>query len=149
MPQDNYSGSTPVPPSSGLGSSPRNGAPSKSSASRAMGDTASQIKNKATELGNAAAEQFDSGRSAAAGGIASAAASLHDHAEDLPGGERVASVAHSAADKLSSTADYIRNHDMDAMVEDVKSLVKNNPGPALLSAIVVGFLLGRSFSSRD
>ena len=97
----------------------------------------------------AAGEQLDKGRSAAAGGIASAAASLHGHAEELPGGQRVAGFAHSAADKLNLTADYIRGHDMSAMMEDVKALVKKNPVPALLGAAALGFLVAKSLSNRD
>lgn len=137
MPSDNFSGSDPLSPSNGT------------RLANKVSDAASQIKSKATELSHSAAAKMDNSRSAAAGGMASAAASLHGHADDLPGGERVAGIAHSAADKLSSTADYIRGHDMDAMVNDIKALVKNNPGPALLGATAIGFLLGRAFSSRD
>ena len=137
MPADKFSGGLP-PTSSGVPNS-----------SNKVSEAASQIKTKASEMGHSVATQIDNSRGAAAGGIASAAASLHDHAEDLPGGQRVASLAHSAADKMSSTADYIRGHDMDAMVKDIKVLVKNNPGPALLGAAVIGFLFGKAFSSRD
>ena len=34
------------------------------------------------------------------------------------------------------------------MVEDVETVVKNNPGPALLVAAAFGFLLGRAMA-RD
>lgn len=109
----------------------------------------SDLKSTAADLGAAAGEQLDNGRTAAASGIDQAAASLHGHAQDLPGGERVAGFAHNAANKLSSTADYIREHDLSAMVEDMKALVKKNPVPALLGAAAIGFLLAKSFSSRD
>ena len=137
MPADKFSGGL-TPTSSSFPNSSNN-----------VSDAASQLKTKASEMSQSVANQIDSNRGAAAGGIASAAASLHDHADDLPGGQRVASLAHSAADKMSSTADYIRDHDMDAMVNDIKVLVKNNPGPALLGAVAIGFLLGKAFSSRD
>jgi hypothetical protein len=35
------------------------------------------------------------------------------------------------------------------MMADVETLVKNNPGPALMAAAVVGFLVGRAFSGHD
>jgi ElaB/YqjD/DUF883 family membrane-anchored ribosome-binding protein len=136
MASDNLSGGTP---------STSNGP----SASQKLAEGAAQFKDKAAQVGRSAANQIDSSRGTAAGSIASAATSLHDHADDLPGGERVASLAHSAADKLTSTADYIRGHDMDAMIEDIKTLVKNNPGPALLGAAAIGFLVGKAFSNRD
>jgi ElaB/YqjD/DUF883 family membrane-anchored ribosome-binding protein len=35
------------------------------------------------------------------------------------------------------------------MMGDVETLVKNNPGPALLVAAAIGFLVGRAFSSSN
>ena len=56
--------------------------------------------------------------------------------------------ATAAADGLSTTADYVREHDLNGMVGDVETVVKNNPGPALLIAAAFGFLLGRAMA-RD
>jgi hypothetical protein len=36
-----------------------------------------------------------------------------------------------------------------AEMADVETLVKNNPGPSLLGAAVIGFLAGRAFSNND
>jgi ElaB/YqjD/DUF883 family membrane-anchored ribosome-binding protein len=109
----------------------------------------SQAKEKISGLGSTAADKINTNRGAAAGGLDSAASTLHEKAESLPGGEKVTSLAHSAADKLSSTADYVRQHDVNGMMEDIERLVKNNPGPSLIAAAIVGFLVGRTFSSRD
>lgn len=32
---------------------------------------------------------------------------------------------------------------------DVERVVKNNPGPSLLAAAAIGFLVGRTFSNSD
>jgi hypothetical protein len=112
-------------------------------------DILSQVKSSASDLGQAAAEEIDSGRRAAAAGIKSAAKNLHDKADDLPGGARVADVAHGAADKLNSTANYIRRRNLTAMARDVKKVVKDNPVPALVGAAALGFLLAKVFSTRD
>ncbi|MDP9064862.1 MAG: hypothetical protein M3O06_03230 [Pseudomonadota bacterium] len=120
-----------------------------STLSNTLSDASSQLKNKAAQLGQSATDKANEGRHAAAGGLASAAASLHDSADGLPGGERVSGLAHSAADKMSSAADYIKSHDVDAVMEDLQTLVKNNPVPAMLTAAAVGFLLGRLFSNND
>jgi hypothetical protein len=114
--------------------------------SRPSPDLGSDFKTLAADLGQKAGEKLDSGRKATADGIASAAGSLHGHADE--GGARAASLAHSAADKLASTADYIREHDLNAMFEDVKTLAKRNPVPTLLAAAAIGFLLAKAFS-RD
>lgn len=55
-------------------------------------------------------------------------------------------VAHTAADALSSTADYVREHDVKSMLSDLLKLARNNPGPALLTAAVMGFFVARAFS---
>ena len=59
------------------------------------------------------------------------------------------SIAHATAEKISSTADYVREHDVKQMIGDVETLVKNNPGPSLLIAAVFGFLVARAFSNND
>ncbi len=114
-----------------------------------LSDAATQAKAKVSNLGRTAADKIDQNRDAAAGGLASAASTLHEKADALPGGEKVTSLAHTAADKLSSTADYVRQNDVNSMMSDLERLVKNNPGQSLLAAAVVGFLLGRTFTSND
>jgi hypothetical protein len=43
----------------------------------------------------------------------------------------------------------VREHDVNSMLADIERLVKNNPGPSLLAAAILGFLVGRTFSSND
>ncbi len=58
-------------------------------------------------------------------------------------------LAHSTADKLNSSAEYLRNHDFKSMMSDVEQLVKKNPGPSLMVAGVIGFLVGRTLRRDD
>ncbi|MCU1237162.1 MAG: Late embryosis abundant protein [Candidatus Solibacter sp.] len=120
-----------------------------SNAADKISDAASQAKNKVADLGRTAAEKIDNNRQAAAGGLQDAASTLREKADSLPGGEKVSNLAHSAADKLNATAEYVREHDVNSMVADLEQLVRNNPGPALLGAAVIGFLVGRAFSNND
>ena len=120
-----------------------------SKAGSQISDAASQAKEKVSSVGRTAANKIDENRDSAAGGLESAASTLHDKADSLPGGEKVTGLAHSAADKLGATADYVREHDVNGMMADLERLVKNNPGQSLLAAAVVGFLVGRTFSSSD
>jgi hypothetical protein len=119
------------------------------SVSETLTDVAGEVKNKASELGRTASNKIDENRHAAASGLETAALILDEKAETLPGGPRVTSLAHATADKLGLTADYVREHDVGQMMRDVETLVKNNPGPSLLTAAVMGFLVGRAFTSRD
>ena len=107
-----------------------------------------QENEGATGMTRPAAQKIDEDRSAGTGGLDSAASRLHQKADSLPGGESVKGAAHAAADALSSTADYVRENDLKSMLADVGKLVKNNPGPALLTAAALGFLVARTFS-RD
>jgi hypothetical protein len=92
--------------------------------------------------------KIDENRDAAADGIDKAASALHENAESLPGGEKAARFAHTAADKLGASAQYVREHDARRMMADVETLVKNNPGPSLLVVALAGFLVGRAFRSN-
>jgi ElaB/YqjD/DUF883 family membrane-anchored ribosome-binding protein len=95
-----------------------------------------------------AATALNDSRSAAADGLDAAASAVQNTVADLPGGESVRNVARAAADRLGSSADYVRSHDAKRMIADVEALVKSNPGPALAIAASFGFLLGRALS-RD
>ncbi|MGA8027026.1 MAG: hypothetical protein WB992_07760 [Bryobacteraceae bacterium] len=108
-------------------------------------DAATTAKQKVSDAGRQATDKIDEKRGPAADALETAASTLHEKAEDLPGGDTVKSVAHSAAEKLESTAGYIREHDVRAMLSDVEEIVKRNPGPSLLVAVAVGFLIGRAF----
>jgi ElaB/YqjD/DUF883 family membrane-anchored ribosome-binding protein len=111
--------------------------------SRRASDVASNLKDKVSDLGRTAVDKIDQSRRSAADGLESAANAMHDKADN------VSNLAHSTAHRMSSTAGYVRDHDVKSMMGDLGHLVRNNPGPALLSAAVVGFLVGRAFSSND
>jgi ElaB/YqjD/DUF883 family membrane-anchored ribosome-binding protein len=117
--------------------------------SEKVSGAASQVTSKVSDMGRSAADKIDENRGAAASGLEKAASALHEKAESLPGGEKVSSLAHATAEKLSSTADYVREHDVKGMMTDVEALVKKNPGPSLIAAAVIGFLAGRAFSNND
>ena len=87
-------------------------------------------------------------RSTAADGLDTAASAIQGSADDLPGGPTVRNFARATADRLSTTADYVRSHDPKRMMADLEAFVKSNPGPALVASAVFGFLLSRAMS-RD
>jgi ElaB/YqjD/DUF883 family membrane-anchored ribosome-binding protein len=114
-------------------------------------DITEGVRSAATSMTEAvrdATATMDESRSTAADGLDAAASALHDRAADLPGGETVRNVARATADRLGSSAAYVRTHDTGRMMADVESFVKSNPGPALAVAATFGFLLGRALS-RD
>lgn len=105
--------------------------------------TAYEAKDRFADFGRKTVDQIDSQREPVATTLNKTAYALHQQ------GENAASVAHKTADKLESTADYLREHDMKAMMGDVKDLAKRYPGQCLAAAVGVGFLLGRLFRNTD
>ena len=110
-----------------------------------VADMAAITKQKLSDAGRQASDTIDEKRGPAADALETAASTIHEKAETLPGGGTVKNVAHSAAEKLESTAGYIREHDIKTMLSDVEDMVKRNPGPSLLIAAAIGFLIGRAF----
>lgn len=127
------------------------GNPMEDDANAAAGDLTQRARNAAASMtdaaGDAAAAIAES-RSTAADGLDTAASAIHDRADDLPGGDTVRNFARATADRLNTSADYVRSHDAKRMMADVETFVKSNPGPALVAVAAFGFLLGRAMS-RD
>lgn len=61
-----------------------------------------------------------------------------DKASDLA--SRATAVGEQAVNKLSSAADYFREHEMKEVVSDLQSYVKTHPTQALLGAAALGFI---------
>ena len=80
---------------------------------------------------------------AAAGALEQTASSMHSSSDKLSG------VAHSAADKLQATADYVRRTDLKGMAQDVQDLVKRYPKESLAVAVVLGFLVARGLRGSE
>jgi hypothetical protein len=51
------------------------------------------------------------------------------------------------ADALEGSGKYLEEKNLSGMADDVTSMIKKNPIPALLIGIGVGFLLGRALRS--
>lgn len=95
--------------------------------------------NRLDSMGETLSDQ----RERAADTIDQAADAIRDRAESRPEG-RVREYSGTAADKMNAAADYIRNHDANAMWRDVEKLVRRYPGEAITAALVLGMLAGRS-----
>jgi ElaB/YqjD/DUF883 family membrane-anchored ribosome-binding protein len=108
---------------------------------------ATLAKQKVADLGRRAGDKIDEQRVRAASTFENTASALHE------GGDRFASstsnAVHATADKIQSAADYLREHDARAMMDDFEGLVRRYPGQALAAAAVVGFLAGRALRNSD
>jgi hypothetical protein len=108
-----------------------------------VAEAATRLKDKVNGLSQSAAETIDETRRAAAVGLDRAASAMHD------GGERVADLVHSTADKLRSTAKYLRNNDAKTVLGYAQNVVRNNLAASLVVAGIIGYSVGRSLRSGD
>lgn len=115
-------------------------------AAQRVTQAAQDTRAAASDMARAAGAKVEDGRIGAANQLAGAASAVRQHADELPGGPRVQQFAHRAADRLTTTADYLRTADSRRLRGDVETLVRDNPGPALLMAGLAGFLLARALS---
>lgn len=104
----------------------------------------SEVSRKARELGDSAADAAKAASARVQGAGAAAVDTLTDAASTAR--QKAGEYADTAAKHLGATADYVS--DVDRMRSDAETLIKNHPGPAMLAAAAVGFLLGRALS-RD
>jgi ElaB/YqjD/DUF883 family membrane-anchored ribosome-binding protein len=137
---------------------------------------ASDVKNKAADLGTAAmhqakdtashlAGQAKDAMSAAGNRLSDAANYAGQRADDatssvggsmrsLAGQVRqnapqegmLGSAAGAAASALDRTGQYIQDQGLSGMTEDFTNIVRRNPIPALLIGVAVGFLIARATS---
>ena len=109
-----------------------------------LADRATEAKDSMADMAAAATKKVDEGRSWLR--IAWTVPYRRSRNDGSSGGQRVKELA--SARPFSTTADYVRTHDAKRMMADVETVVKNNPGPALLVAAAFGFVLGRALT-RD
>lgn len=114
----------------------------------AINDATEKAKDRAKEMARTAVDKIDEQRSTVGDALHSASETLHTNAERLPG-ERMTGMAHAAADKLDTAADYVQEHDMSEMANDVIGVVKRYPAQSLAIAVGLGFLIGRAFRSDN
>ena len=105
--------------------------------------------DKTRQLGQQAISSADQARVPAARALQFVAASMHEAAPRMPGGDKVVKVVHRAAHSVNSTARYVRNHSVNAIGSDMLQKLRRNPEGAMLTALAVGFILGMAFSNEN
>jgi ElaB/YqjD/DUF883 family membrane-anchored ribosome-binding protein len=136
----------PFEKSGSMGEKMREGA---EEASRTAREQAENIRHRAEEMSERGKEKADEGRIAAAEKLQKAASRLHESAESIPGGDRSTRAAHAVANTMEKGAGYLREHDVRDMMTDLEGVVRRHPGPSMLTAAVIGFLVGRSLRNPN
>ena len=108
-----------------------------------VSDKAADAKEALNDLGRKAADKLEDSRQSTASALERGASSLHSTSDQL------SEFGHTAADRIQSTADYVRQTDLRGMAEDIQDVVKRYPGASLAVAAVLGFIIARSLRSSD
>lgn len=128
---------------------------SATSTTRDMGNEAGKMLNAAKETASDVAEKAKQ----AAGSMADAAGKKANEMTSAVGssikgvGERIkeggptegylGQASKSVASSLEQGGQYLEEHGLTGLAEDVGGMIKRNPVPAVLVAIGIGFLVGR------
>jgi len=111
------------------------------------GQAGEYIKDKAGQAGEYVRDKADQGANVAGKGMESLAGTIRDKG---PREGFLGKATSTVADTLDSTGRYLSDQGMSGMVDDLTTLVKNHPLPAILLGIGVGFMLARlTTSSRS
>jgi len=109
-----------------------------------VSDVAAKMKDTAGQMTETVSEKLDEQRENAAEGLGRVASALHEKADSVPGGPKLANLTHHIADGMESTAGYLREHDLSKVGEDLMNVCRKYPTRSLLAALAFGFMLGRS-----
>ena len=108
-------------------------------------EKAGQFKDKAADLKASLADKLEAGaeklRSQQTGSYAGATST---GSTAIPQ-DKLAQVNDKLASGMQSTADFIRNADLENTKQAIEKQVKENPGRSLLIAAGLGYLIGKAF----
>jgi hypothetical protein len=147
--------------------------------SGSTGFSGGDLKNKALDAGQAAADKAQDFASTAAHKVQDAASNVAQRASDLasnvgqraddavssmatgmkslagtirehtPNSGMVGTASSTVADKLEGGSRYLQEHGFSGIGQDITNMIRRNPLPALFIGIGIGFLLAQATRSRS
>lgn len=126
-----------------------NGEPDRETPQGAFNKAGETARQQASALRDQAADRARSyaadGKERASGALDQFADLLEDAANQIDErlGRTYGGYAHDAAGQVHSLADYVRDSDVDDLVDDAREFVRKSPGVAIGIAAAAGFVLAR------
>ena len=102
-------------------------------------DAASNVSERAKDTARAAEDRTDDALSSVGQRMSSMAGSLRQSA---PRSGVVGSAAGAVADRLEAGGQYLQEHGLGDMTDDLAGLIRQHPLPSMGIALLVGFMLG-------
>jgi ElaB/YqjD/DUF883 family membrane-anchored ribosome-binding protein len=110
---------------------------------RTVAKAPSEAKDLALDFGRRASEQIDAQRQPIADTLNRTASAIHRQVD------AAANAFHRTADRLESTAQYVKENDLEDMMKKARRLAKRYPGMSLAIGVAIGLVVAKLFSSRD
>jgi len=110
---------------------------------RTLEDKAFEAKEAVNEFGRKATDKLEDSRRSTVRALDKTASSLHS------GADQFSVIGHAAADRLHDTAEYVRETDLQGILEDLQNMVKRYPAQSLAAAAILGFLVARGLSRPE
>jgi hypothetical protein len=124
------------------------GASTESASGSKLGKAKEKIGERAGELKSSLADKLEQGaeklRQRAHGG-AQYAGATGDGGVTVAENDKIAQVADKVAGGMQSTANWVRNADLESVKGDIERQVKEHPARSLIVAVGLGYLLGKAF----
>jgi hypothetical protein len=122
------------------------------SAQDKLADVGSTVRDRAGNLKNSLADALDSGanrlRQRGTGSPSDLAGASTSGSVAIENDGRMAQVSNKVASGMESTADWLRDADIDSMRTGLERQVKEHPGRTLLIAAGLGYLIGKAFRNN-
>lgn len=115
-----------------------------SGAAQKAKDVASSVTQSAGDVASNVAHRAEDATSAVGGSMRSLAGSLR---ESLPHEGMMGTASSAVADTLDRSGRYLQEEGLQGIADDLTSLIRRNPIPAVLIGIGVGYLIARSLRS--
>jgi ElaB/YqjD/DUF883 family membrane-anchored ribosome-binding protein len=104
------------------------------------------VRDKAGQAGEFVRDKADQATSSTGKGMETLAGTIRDKG---PQAGFLGRATSTVADTLDRTGHYLQDQGLGGMANDLTTLVRNHPLPAILLGIGVGFMLARLTSSRS
>ena len=125
------------------------GTSTESTSGGKFGKAKEKIGERAGELKTSLADKLEQGaeklRQRAHGGGQYAGATADGSSVAVAVNDKIAQVADKVAGGMQSTANWVRNADLESVKGDVERQVKEHPARTLLVAVGLGYVLGKAF----
>jgi len=122
------------------------------SAQDKLADVGSTVRDRAGNLKNSLADALDSGanrlRQRGTGTQSDLAGASTSGSVAIENDGRMAQVNNKVASGMESTADWLRDADIDGLRTGLERQVKEHPGRTLLIAAGLGYLIGKAFRNN-